>query len=165
MYHCNFKKHIFLLKRQYSLQIDQTAAEPRCRTDVPSSNLKTAVHSVRMHRRIVIQWDQKSIVQHEHKNKANPLHRLKQCWTDFILTRSWRWRLFRLKKNEQLMLFIAWRRADRCDIRDYFREQGIAGPAVPKYIQTVENMHLNWTGKTGYLKVKSDAPAVAAAGS
>lgn len=61
------------------------------------------------------------------------------------------------KKGEQLMLFIAGAEADRRQLAEFFKKQGISELAVPKYIQSVENIPLNGTGKIDYLKVKSEA--------
>lgn len=61
------------------------------------------------------------------------------------------------KKGEQLMLFIAGGEASRSEIKEYFKSQGISELAIPKYIQVVESIPLNGTGKIDYLKVKSEA--------
>jgi acyl-[acyl-carrier-protein]-phospholipid O-acyltransferase/long-chain-fatty-acid--[acyl-carrier-protein] ligase len=61
------------------------------------------------------------------------------------------------KKGEQLMLFIAGAEADRRQLAEFFKKQGISELAVPKYIQSVESIPLNGTGKIDYLKVKSEA--------
>ena len=64
------------------------------------------------------------------------------------------------KKGEQLMLFIAGAEPSRTDIRDFFKAQGITELAIPKYIRVVDSIPLNGTGKTDYLKVKSEALAI-----
>lgn len=64
------------------------------------------------------------------------------------------------KKGEQLMLFITGAEPSRTDIRDLFKVQGITELAIPKYIRVVDSIPLNGTGKTDYLKVKSEALSI-----
>ncbi len=64
------------------------------------------------------------------------------------------------KKGEQLMLFTTSSEVSKVQIRQSFIEEGLSELAVPKYIQVVEKIPLNGTGKVDYLKVRELADEI-----
>ena len=66
------------------------------------------------------------------------------------------------RKGEQLMLFICTDSANKNDIKAAFKNEGITELAIPKYIQCVDSIPLNGTGKVDYVKVKDMATAILA---